>query len=71
MSMKRLSLSIIFACLALAMSAQEAVRVNYKGVRPTIVDFACAFLFCHEDEEDECDQEATAGVEQALSNYCA
>ena len=43
--------------------------MNYKGARPTITDFAWAFLFSDEDEEEECDQEATAGIKQALTRY--
>jgi len=67
--MKRISFAIIFACCTLALAAQDAIRVNYQGARPTIIDFAWAYLFSDEDDEDECDQEATAGIEQALSNY--
>ena len=67
--MKRMTLAIIFACCTLAMAAQDAIRVNYKGARPTITDFAWAFLFSDEEDEDECDQEATAGIEQALSRH--
>ena len=68
--MKRISLAIIFACCTLALAAQDAIKVDYKGARPTILDFAWAYLFSDEDDEDECDQEATAGIEQALSRYC-
>jgi hypothetical protein len=67
--MKRISFAIFFACCTLALAAQDAIRVNYQGARPTITDFAWAYLFSDEDDEDECDQEATAGIELALSNY--
>lgn len=67
--MKRLSLSIILICCTLALAAQDAIRVDYKGAKPTITDFAWAFLFSDEDEEEECDQEATAGIEQAMTLY--
>ncbi len=67
--MKRVSLAIVFACCTLALAAQDAIRVNYKGAKPTIVDFASAFLFSHDEDEDECDQEATGWVEYAISNY--
>ena len=67
--MKRLSFAIFFACCTLASAAQDAIRVNYKGAKPTINDFAWAFLFSDEDDEEECDQEATAGIKQALSRH--
>ena len=67
--MKRISLAIIFACCTLALAAQDAIRVNYQGARPTISDFAWAYLFSDEDDEDECDAEAFAGVKQALERH--
>ena len=42
--MKRLSFAFVLLCLAMAMSAQETIRVNYKGAKPTISDFAWAIL---------------------------
>ena len=43
--MKRLSLAIIFACCTLAVAAQEdGFRVNYQGAKPTIKDFALAYI---------------------------
>jgi hypothetical protein len=59
--MKKLSLSIIFACCTLAMAAQdEAIRVNYQGARPTIKDFVEAYLadLTNPTDEDDCDGEA-------------
>lgn len=67
--MKRISLAIMLALCTLSMTAQDVIRVNYKGAKPTIIDFAWAFLFSEEEDEDECDQEATAGQKQALMNY--
>ena len=57
--MKRLSLAIIFACCTLAMSAQDgAIRVNYQGARPTIRDFAEAYLASLVSSiEEDCDSE--------------
>ncbi len=59
--MKRITLTIMIVCCALAMVAQETIRVNYKGAKPNIRDFAWAYLDylttpC-DDEEDECCQE--------------
>ena len=58
-----------FFCCTLAMAAQNDIRVNYQGDKPTIMDFAWAFLFSDDDDEDECDSEATAGIKQALTAY--
>ena len=66
--MKKNLLLFIFVCFTLSTMAQEdVIRVNYKGAKPTITDFAWAYLFS--DDEDECDQEATAGQKHALENY--
>lgn len=51
--MKRGSLFIIFACFAMALVAQDAIRVNYKGAHPTISDFVSAYLSSHDAEEEE------------------
>ena len=55
--MKRLSLAIVFVCYTLAIAAQEeGFLVNYQGARPTIKDFALAYitsLLNPEDEEPE------------------
>ena len=57
--MKRLSLAIVFACCMLVVAAQEGgFRVNYQGAKPTIKDFAKAYitsLLNPEDEEPEGD----------------
>ena len=57
--MKRLSLAIVFACCMLAVAAQEGgFRVSYQGAKPTIKDFAKAYitsLLNPEDEEPEGD----------------
>ena len=50
--MKRLSLAIIFACFALALAAQEGIKVKYQGVKPTIRDFAQAYLYALFNPED-------------------
>ena len=56
--MKRLSLAIVFACCTLAIAAQEdGFRVNYQGAKPTIKDFACAYLASLFVDVEECDLE--------------
>ena len=43
--MKRLSLAIVFVCCTLAVAAQgDGFRVNYQGAKPTIKDFAKAYI---------------------------
>ncbi|MCR4853281.1 MAG: hypothetical protein K5893_06810 [Prevotella sp.] len=67
--MKRIAFTIVLTCCTLVMAAQDAIRVNYSGTKPTITDFAWAYLFFDEENEEECDQEATADVENALMRY--
>ena len=50
----------------LIMSAQDVMKVNFSGTKPTITDLAWAFLFSDEGDEEECDSEATAGIKDAL-----
>ena len=59
--MKRLSLAIIFASFTLAVAAQDGVRINYQGARPTIKDFVKSYLTSMLSEEvEECDEEGLA-----------
>ncbi len=61
--MKQTFLSILLACFALAAAAQESVRVNYQGAKPTISDFAEAFFsfaLPDDDEEEMIDESANA-----------
>lgn len=69
--MKRKSLAIIFACCALALMAQDAIKVNYKGAKPTISDFAWAFLSDYEYDEngDDCLDEARNAAKHAWINH--
>ena len=56
--MKRLSLAIVFVCCTLAVAAQEdGFCVNYQGAKPTIKDFACAYLASLFVDVEECDLE--------------
>lgn len=63
--MKRLSLAIIFACCTLASAAQEGIRVNYQGTKPSISDFVWAYLSSFTDDEDDCIDESTNAFKQA------
>ena len=68
--MKRISLAIIFVCCTLALSAQDVIRVNYQGAKPTISDFAWAFLsiYVWDEEEDVLDESRNA-AKQAWIDY--
>ena len=55
--MKRIALTILFVCCTLALAAQDGIKVNYQGEKPTISDFAWAFLSV-DNGEDELEGEA-------------
>ena len=69
--MKRQSLAIIFACCALALAAQDVIKVNYEGKKPTISDFAWAFLsdYVYDENSDDCLDEVRNGVKHAWMQY--
>ena len=61
--MKRIILTTVLVCCTLSLAAQETIRVNYKGAKPTISDFATAFLSVYEwndDSEDVLDEARNA-----------
>ena len=66
--MKRLSLAIILACCMMSMTAQDGIRVNYKGSHPTITDFAWAYFNDIENEEESGDRPALL-VKEAWVRY--
>ncbi|MBR0166282.1 MAG: hypothetical protein IJQ13_05335 [Prevotella sp.] len=51
--MKRILLSLFLVCCTLALSAQEAIRVSYRGARPTISDFVSAFITTNNEYDEE------------------
>ena len=61
-NMKRLSLAIALLCSTMMLSAQETIRVNYQGARPTISDFAWALLsnYVWNEEDDVLDESTNA-----------
>ena len=69
--MKRNSLAIIFACCVLALAAQDVIKVNYRGAKPTISDFAWAFLsdYTYDENGDDCLDEVRSSVKQAWINH--
>ncbi|MCQ2288277.1 MAG: hypothetical protein MJZ74_04200 [Muribaculaceae bacterium] len=66
--MKRLSFLILLACCMLSLAAQETIKVNYKGAKPTISDFATAMFAASQDDGDECNEPINA-VHQAWNRY--
>ena len=56
--MKRIALAIILSCLTLSLMAQSGIKVNYKGSKPTVADFAWAAFpsLNYEDEEESGDR---------------
>ena len=68
--MKRKSMALIFACFALALMAQDGIRVNFKGAQPSISDFVSAFVSSRDNpEEDDCTDEAFNAVCYAWERY--
>ena len=69
-NMKRLLLAIALLCSTMMLSAQETIKVNYQGARPTISDFAWALLSNYVwNEEDDVLDESTNAAKQAWTNY--
>ena len=69
--MKRVVLTLLSVCCALALSAQDGLKVNFQGDRPTISDFAWTFL-SSEDEDEELEgemDESTNAFKHAWINY--
>ena len=71
--MKRMTFTIILACLTLAMAAQDdAIRVSYKGARPTISDFVSSYLsaiMVDDDDDEDCIDESANAFNQAWMNH--
>ena len=63
--MKRTILALILACSTLALSAQGTIKVNYKGAKPSISDFAWAVLSMDENSEEADFDESRNAVKEA------
>ena len=69
-TMKRLLFSAILACLAITMAAQETISVKYQGAKPTISDFATAYLSAYEwNEEEDVLDEARNGMKYVWNKH--
>ena len=68
--MKRTLSAIILSCLTLSVMAQNGIKVNYKGTKPTVTDFAWAAFpsLNHEDEEESGDRPWIA-LENAMKRH--
>ena len=65
--MKKAVSVIIFTCLALSLMAQNGIKVNYKGSRPTITDFVwAAFPALNYEDEDETGDRPWKALENAM-----
>ena len=70
--MKRTFFSIMFACFAMAMAAQNTVTVKSQGAKPNISDFVWALINDHDKqaaEEEECADESFFGLEAAWKKH--
>ena len=65
--MKRVLSAIIFSCLTLSLMAQNGIRVNFKGAKPTVTDFAwAAFPSLNYEDEDESGDRPWRALENAM-----
>ena len=68
--MKKLLMAIVLLCSTMAITAQNYIRVNYQGEKPTIGDFAWALLSNYVwNEEDDVLDESTNAAKQAWIKY--
>ncbi len=67
--MKRRTLAIVFAWCALALVAQNSIKVNYKGSKPTISDFGWSYLSQAIISDGDCIDESTNAIKQAWINH--
>ena len=71
--MKRSTFALFFACLMLCVAAQDSYKVNYKGAKPTIKDFAKAYFSQVEVWDDPVEEvgldEATNAFKNAWMRY--
>lgn len=62
-------MAIVFACLMLTIAAQESIRVNYHGGKPTICDFVSAFLSASVGDDDGCVDESLNAMQHSWELY--
>ena len=65
--MKRIASAIILSCLTLSLMAQSGIKVNYKGSKPTVTDFAwAAFPSLNYVDEEDCGDRPWRVLENAM-----
>ena len=67
--MKRFFSIVLAACCALTLSAQEVIPVSFMGEKPTIGDFAWAFVSAIDDDEEVDVDESANAFKQAWIRY--
>lgn len=67
--MKRFFSIVLAACCALTLSAQEVIPVSFTGEKPTIADFAWAFVSAIDDDEEVDVDESANAFKQAWISY--
>ena len=68
--MKRLLSAIVFSCLTLSLMAQNGIKVNYKGSKPTVTDFAwAAFPSLNYEGEEESGDRPWRTLENAMKRH--
>ena len=68
--MKRIASVIIFSCLTLSLMAQSGIKVNYKGAKPTVADFAwAAFPSLNYEDEEESGDRPWRALENAMKRH--
>ncbi len=59
---------MIVACCTLALAAQDVIKVNYRGAKPTISDFAWAFVVAV-DNIEECGDKPSNAIKEAMTRH--
>lgn len=68
--MKRIVSAIILSCLTLSLMAQNGIKVNFKGSKPTVADFVwAAFPSLNYEDEEESGDRPWKALENAMKRY--
>jgi len=68
--MRRLLSAIVFSCLTLSLMAQNGIKVNYKGAKPTITDFVwAAFPSLNYEDEEETGDRPWRALQNAMERH--
>ena len=68
--MRRLISVIVFSCLTLSLMAQNGIKVNFKGSKPTVTDFIwAAFPSLNYEDEEESGDRPWRALENAMERH--